>query len=262
MFVGEIKPVLKWAGGKRWLTPRLERIWREHSDKRYVEPFCGGLAIALGLRPQRALVNDVNGPLINFYRHVQRGLSLDINAKYNERIYYANRNRFNQLIASSGRNGAEAAQLFYYLNRTCFNGLCRFNAGGHFNVPFGMYAQVRYVTNFFEYREVFKNWTLRSQDFAKLTLAQEDFVYCDPPYDKAEFCHYSPGGFSWVDQVRLVEWLAEHTGPVVISNRATSRIIRLYREAGYRLLFLSGPRRISANGDRKKVRELLAVRNV
>lgn len=256
------RPLLKWAGGKRWLLPRLERIWRNHSDKRYVEPFCGGMAIALGLRPQRALVNDVNGHLINFYRHVGRGLRLEINAKHNERIYYTNRDRFNELIRSRDRNSAEAAQLFYYLNRTCFNGLCRFNADGRFNVPFGMYAQVQYAPDFFSYRKVFRNWSLRSQDFAKLRLAHDDFLYCDPPYDKTEFSHYSPGGFTWADQVRLIEWLEAHDGPVVISNRATARIIKLYRKFDYRLLFLAGPRRISANGNRSSVRELVAVKNL
>ena len=65
-----LRPPLKWAGGKRWLVSHLKPIWQKHQDRRYVEPFCGGLAVALGLQPARALLNDVNPHLINFYRWV------------------------------------------------------------------------------------------------------------------------------------------------------------------------------------------------
>ena len=61
-----LKPPLKWAGGKRWLVPHLKPVWDKHSHRRYVEPFCGGLAVALGLQPKSALRNDVNPHLINF----------------------------------------------------------------------------------------------------------------------------------------------------------------------------------------------------
>ena len=62
------KPPLKWAGGKRWQLPYLLPIWQPHAHRRLVEPFCGGLAVALGLRPSRALLNDANPHLINFYQ--------------------------------------------------------------------------------------------------------------------------------------------------------------------------------------------------
>ncbi|MCK5366505.1 MAG: DNA adenine methylase, partial [Gammaproteobacteria bacterium] len=70
-----LRPPLKWAGGKRWLAPHLEPLWRGQSSRRLVEPFCGGLAVALGLDPQRALLNDVNPHPVNFYRHLQEGLT-------------------------------------------------------------------------------------------------------------------------------------------------------------------------------------------
>src|SRR5687768_18378621 len=73
-FNSSLKPPLKWAGGKRWLLPHLASIWRSHSSRRYVEPFCGGLGAPLGLRPTRALLNDINPHLINFYTHLQCGL--------------------------------------------------------------------------------------------------------------------------------------------------------------------------------------------
>ena len=72
------KPPLKWAGGKRWLVPHLKPIWESNSNRRYVEPFCGGLAVVLGLQPEQALLNDINPHLINFYRHLQDGFEMRI----------------------------------------------------------------------------------------------------------------------------------------------------------------------------------------
>jgi len=86
-------------------------------------------------------------------------------------------------------------------------------------------------------------------------------VYADPPYD-VEFRQYSPDGFSWDDQVRLAQWLARHLGPVVLSNQATERIVRLYEQLGFRLTFLDAPRRISCTGDRSPAREVIATRNL
>ena len=97
--------------------------------------FCGGLAAPLGLKPKRAILNDVNPHLINFYIHLQRGLQITIEMRNEEKSFYKHRSRFNELIKEGEGESAEAAQIFYYLNRTCFNGLCRFNQSGEFNVP-------------------------------------------------------------------------------------------------------------------------------
>jgi DNA adenine methylase len=236
-------------------------IWQQHAQRKYVEPFCGGLAIALGLQPRRAWLNDLNPHLINFYRQIQKGLALEIDARYDEKLFYSHRKRFNQLITNGEGNTSEAAQLFYYLNRTCYNGLCRFNRSGEFNVPFGQYRSVNYATSFAQFRQLFRRWKFTQIDLEKLKLEPHDFVYADPPYD-VEFTTYSAGGFSWDDQVRTAEWLARHRGPVLLSNQATTRIVKLYRQLGYRLKFLDAPRRISSNGDRATAREVLASRNL
>jgi len=256
-----VRPFLKWAGGKRWLVPYLATIWDQHSRRRYVEPFCGGLAIALGLQPELALLNDINPHLINFYRQLQRGLELTIDARYEEELFYSHRNRFNQLILNGGAKSSEAAQLFYYLNRTCYNGLCRFNRSGEFNVPFGDHKSVTYAASFVPYRGLFRNWKFMNNDLEKLEIRRDDFVYADPPYD-VEFTTYSAEGFSWDDQVRTAEWLARRRGPVLLSNQATPRIVRLYRQLGFRLRFFDAPRRISSNGNRATAREVLASRNL
>jgi DNA adenine methylase len=254
------KPPLKWAGGKRWLVSHLKPIWEAHAQRRYVEPFCGGLAVVLGLQPSHALLNDINPHLINFYRHVQNGLRMRVRMRNDEELFYRHRGRFNRLIRRGKTHTEEGAQLFYYLNRTCFNGLCRFNKGGDFNVPFGTYKAINYVRDFANYAAVFGQWKFSNVDVERLELRPDDFVYADPPYD-VEFTTYSAGGFSWDDQVRTARFLAAHRGPVVISNQATPRIINLYEGLGFELRYLDGPRRISCTGDRTAAREVLAIKS-
>lgn len=236
-------------------------LWESHAHRRLVEPFCGGLAVTLGLRPGLALLNDANQHVVNFYRWLQRGLHSDLPMENDESLFYLHRARFNDLLRSGQAETAEAASLFYYLNRTGYNGLCRFNRGGKFNVPFGRYAKITYTSDFSRYARRFARWEFRRGDFASLTLAPGDFVYADPPYD-VEFTSYSQGGFPWKDQVRTAEWLATHEGPVILVNQATEKIRRLYRSLGYQERLLQAPRRINSTGDRTPAMEIFATRNL
>jgi DNA adenine methylase len=256
-----MKPPLKWAGGKRWLVPHLQKLWHGYSDSRLVEPFVGGLAIALGLQPERALLNDANPHLINFYHWLQRGLRVTFPMRNNRAVFDLHRKRFNAMIALAKADTSSAAGLFYYLNRTGFNGLCRFNSDGHFNVPFGAYSTINYTEDFSAYQAPLGGWDFVQGDFEDLAVESDDFIYADPPYD-VEFTQYSKDAFRWEDQVRLAEWLADHPGPVVASNQATGRIIKLYKKLDFKLQFIDAPRRISCNGDRTPAREVLALRNI
>jgi len=256
-----LKPPLKWAGGKRWQVPHLRRIWAAHAHRRLVEPFCGGIAVTLGLSPARALLNDANVHLVNFYRWLQRGLQIDLEMDNDKRLFYRHRARFNELLADSQTETREAAQLFYYLNRTGYNGLCRFNKDGGFNVPFGQYARIRYLRDFEPYRGALASCTFTSTDVEAVPLLPDDFVYADPPYD-VQFRQYARGGFSWSDQERTARRLAAHPGPVVLVNQATERIESLYRSLDYAIEFARAPRRISCTGDREPAREIIATRNV
>ena len=256
-----LKPPLKWAGGKRWLVPRLLTLWSGHRKCRLVEPFCGGLAVALGLSPFRALLNDVNPHPVNFYRHLQTGLKIRIPMRNESDLYYRHRDDFNRLVTGRGSNTRKAAELFYYLNRTGYNGLCRFNRKGEFNVPFGQYRQINYTRDFNQYPVVLSKWRFENRDFEALPLRRGDFVYADPPYD-VPFTQYAKDGFGWSEQERLATWLREHDGPVVLSNQATHRVVKLYRRLGFRLSFVPAPRMISCTGDRSPAREIIATRGL
>jgi len=239
------------------LVPEIMHYYRQYKGYRFVEPFCGGLSVSLGLRPQKALLNDINPHLINFYKWLQKGLVIEIELENNPETYYRHRARFNELVRRGGGETKEAAELFYYLNRTGYNGLCRFNSRGEFNVPFGKYKKVPYQRDLRHFREVLANWLFLSMDFEDLSLEATDFVYADPPYD-VDFTEYSPEGFGWEDQLRVVEWALRHPGPVLISNQATPRIVELYQRAGFQVKFLQAPRRIASNGNRTPAVEILA----
>ncbi len=256
-----LPPALKWAGGKRWLIPALSPIWQPHKTKRLVEPFAGGLAVSLGLLPAKALLNDANPHLVNFWFQLRQGLITNLDMRNDTELFYQHRTRFNELIREEKAQTPEGAALFYYLNRTGFNGLCRFNSSGFFNVPFGRYRKINYTTDFTSYKPVLKDWDFTAGDFEKLRIRPGDFIYADPPYD-TPFTTYSAGGFNWDDQVRLANWLVKHPGPVVVSNQATERILNLYRGLKFEIQLLDAPRMISCTGDRTKAREMLAVRGI
>lgn len=256
-----VKPPLKWAGGKRWQVEHIERFWKPQSHRRLVEPFAGGLAVTLGLSPHKALLNDINPHLVNFYRWLKQGLVVTARFDHNEKAYYRARKQFNDLLRDGKSDTAEAAALFYYLNRTGYNGLCRFNRSGGFNVPFGRHPQITYRYDFSEYVDAFADWEFACVHFRRLKVKDDDFIYADPPYD-VEFTKYSKDGFSWDDQVATAEWLSRHKGPVILSNQATDRIVKEYKRLGFKLTLLDAPRKISCTGDRSPAVEVLAIRNL
>ena len=254
-----LKPLLKWAGGKRWLLPRLSELWQSNPECRLVEPFMGSLSVALGLQPTRALLNDANIHLANLYYQLRQGLLVTIEMKNDREFYYEMRARFNQLTSTGKSQTSEAAQIFYYLNRTAFNGLCRFNNSGGFNVPFGRYKTINYLTDLTVYQIPLQSWEITCGDFEQLELEPDDFIYADPPYD-VQFTKYSQDDFRWEDQLRLTQWLSQHPGKVVLSNQATDRIVDLYKDYGFTIDIVDAPRRISCNGDRRPAKEVIACR--
>jgi DNA adenine methylase len=262
-----MKPLIKSAGGKSWLAPKIKQIYLERFDGyRVVEPFAGGAAVTFEILPKHALLNDVNQAIINLYTWVSTGIPF--NPEYfvcEKDHFYRMRQEFNKGFIKGDPWSHRSAQLFYFLNKTCFNGLTRFNAKGEFNVPFGKYKSVNYrLDELPYYAGVMGRWSFTQMHFADLLLAngrEDDFTYCDPPYDDG-FVQYSKDGFSWEEQVELVERLKVLPGPVIASNKATDRILDLYANAGFEIELLDAPRAISCKGDRTPVREMFATRNL
>lgn len=257
----KLEPPLRWVGDKRWLVPHLQPLWEPHQCRRLVEPFCGGLYTALGLLPARALLNDSNPHLINFYRWLKKGLVLSLPIRNDIHVYYTYREHFNRLLAQGNRDTKRAAELFYYFNCTGYEGMCRFNAQGQFNVPFGGYTRIKYQTDFTAYREVFENWQFITGHFQDIPLEPSDFVYADPPHG-IELTQEVGKVFDWEDQQRLAKWLAQHRGPVVLCNEAADPIIELYAGLGFSVSILEGPPSSRSGGEKTSAREALAIRGV
>lgn len=263
------KPFLKWAGGKHKLVPFI-RQFIPHTTKRIIEPFAGSASLSMAIDAESYLLNDSNRDLINLFRVLKdhKGGVLPYFNSYftpannTKSQYYEFRERFNQLDA-----GEEKAGLFLYLNRHCFNGLCRYNASGGFNVPFG-----RYTKPYFPEAELrafiakSDRIELMSGDFADVftKIKDGDTIYCDPPYlplsPTSNFTSYAQNGFNFDDQKRLagVCRLASSSNTVIISNHNTPESRALYDSAYIHAFDVQ--RNISAKSDsRKKVGELLAV---
>jgi DNA adenine methylase len=264
--------LFKWAGGKGWLSPRLAALYAPYRDTHlWTEWFCGSLGATLGVAPKVALLNDVNPYAIWFYRYVASVGRIpeafrDVFLVYDRERYYENRTEFNRLRHSTNvYDKGKAAILFYYLNRSCFNGLARFNSAGDFNVPFGRHASVNYRIDFSHEQKLFRSWEFSAKDWTEMAPGRQQFIYIDPPYDgnAAAFTTYFGKKFSWEEQVALCDRLADLPNPVAASNLATDRIVELYRDRGFDVQFVEALRSISCKaGGRSKVMEILALKNI
>jgi DNA adenine methylase len=262
-----LKPILKWAGSKRWLIPLMTELYEPYRDRTWVDPFCGSLALPLAIQPERALLSDINPHLINLYQAITLYSGFKpLDLSNDSQTYYLARAEFNTHIVARSDNWEEQAQLFYYLNYAGFRGLCRFNGDGLFNVPYGDRKQLSYVEDFSDYHKLFQNWRIKRHNYqisCHPHKCREWFLYLDPPYDSIDdkgFTTYSGNPFGWEQQIELIEWASKWDCPTVISNLATDRIVELYERFGYEIEYVEAPRSISCDGNRKKVVEVLAKR--
>jgi DNA adenine methylase len=256
-----MKSPLKYLGAKAWLVERLRVLYAPHRGRRFVDLCVGGGSAVLGVEPECALLCDVNPHLVNFWEQLRDPQLFELEMRCEEALYYAYRGCFNKLGRTSARWTRTAAELFWYLNKTGFRGVCRFNEAGEFNVPFGHYKKIEYRRDFSEYAPMLGRWDAKHCSFERAPLERDDFVFFDPPYD-GTFVDYSVGGFDWAKQVCGAELLAAHHGPVVATNAATDRILALYKGLGFAVETLSAPRSVSVSGDRAPAMEMLATRNI
>jgi DNA adenine methylase len=234
-----LRPVLKWAGGKRALLPQLIPLFPIRFE-RYVEPFVGGGAVFLALRDGiPAVINDFNPELVTLYevlRDDPHGLMASLDAlaqRYSEAFYYELRAR------SEDAKVAKAARTVF-LNKTGFNGLYRQNTKGGFNVPFGkrLTCPALYEReNLLGVSRHLGGSLVTNRDFEDVLAdcGAGDFVYCDPPYEPlsstSSFNAYKAGGFTQVDQRRLREaclGAVKRGAKVALSNSSAPFITALY----------------------------------
>jgi len=277
----KLSPLLRWAGGKYnqpKIIKRLLELYEPYRDSHvWVEPFCGALGATFRVMPYRAILSDSNKWLIRFYETIKDGNNL--NPEYFDKDYYDLRKILRGEMARDGYGDClsrpDFASVFYAVNRKGFNGVWRVNASGEYNVPAGKDSQGRLLTckmpsDYDQYFAAMDKWSFDAQPWQmQLTLKSNlmgfnrspKFIYIDPPYDNG-FVGYQAGGFTWDDQKELAEWAALSPHPVVMSNLATPRIMELYSSLGFDVEEVSARRSVSRNGDREKVVEILATKNV
>lgn len=253
-----MRPLLKWAGGKRSLTERIINLFSHNTkSKSYHEPFIGGGAVFFILEPEKGSINDINSRLMNFYKivrdHPYKLIEQASIYKYEKTEYYKRRARFNE----KPKNKIEEAALFLYLNRTGYNGLYRVNSKGDFNVPFGRYKNPSIVNKerILAANKILQNIRFHNEDFTYVINEVEkgDLCYLDPPYfptsKTANFTTYSRGGFQLYDQKRLKTLCIELTDVGVLfvqSNSDTKFIRELYETTDFELMDLKTNRLISS----------------
>jgi len=261
-------PILRWAGGKRYLLPDLLSHLPVNANKRrYHEPFLGAGTLFFALRPKTAVLSDANEHLVRCYQSVRDdpdsvAFYLRDHAKRTgHKHYYAVRAVYNR----SRFSGAQAAR-FIYLNKTCFNGIFRVNLDGEFNVPYG-HKEPPFLPTRQQLRDAgraLSKTVLRTLPFEKSLgdVHSKDFVYLDPPYPPlngtANFTHYTADRFRAEDQHRLAEEVRriDDKGALfMMSNADTPIVRRLY--SGFAMKRLTVTRYVTCKAVKHAVRELL-----
>lgn len=261
---------LKWAGGKYGLCDVINQMLPK--GERLIEPFVGAGSVFLNSDYKEYVLNDINKDLINLYQILQKKPQSYIKdaqklfmPKHNvAEVYYQHRADFN---ASS--DPYVRSLLFLYMNRHGYNGLCRYNKSGGYNVPFGKYKKPYFPQAELEYfAEKASKATFTCLGYRDVfTLAKDnDVIYCDPPYvplsKTASFTSYAGNGFGLDEQADLAnaaeEVIQDKNVSVLISNHDTIWTRKIYEHAK-RIKPIQVARTISQSGNnRKKVGEILA----
>jgi DNA (cytosine-5)-methyltransferase 1 len=263
---------LKWAGGKHSVLDEIRAMLP--TGDRLIEPFVGSGTVFINAGFKRNLLGDVNPDLINLFNQLQGNPDAVIKTAYqlergciSGKAHDAIRTEFNGRKAHAVRHAA----LFLALMRTSYNGLCRYNQKGLFNVGWNKKGEANYfpMDELAHFTGMQKEMTFMCAGFEDVIAqaGEGDIVFCDPPYeplpDEAGFTAYSGTSFTFADQVRLVECLVaarDRGAKVVITNSSAPAILHLYISNGFRIAPLATRRSVSCKSEtRKTVNDIIAA---
>lgn len=243
-----LKPVIKWVGGKRQLLDELYFL-KPKSYHRYFEPFIGGGALLFSLAPERATINDANSDLILMYNVIRDNPKellavLEKHAASNSKEYYYKIRALDRDGTLSNLSDIEKVARLIFMLKVDFNGLYRVNSKGEFNVPYGRYKNPKIANeeNICAVSDYFNNNEIKmlTGDYSTATESakKDDFVYFDPPYipltETASFTSYTKEGFGLVQQEQLRDRFNDLSAKgvnVMLSNSDTPLTRELYKDA-------------------------------
>ena len=198
----------------------------------YLEPFFGGGALMFYLRPDKSAISDLHKELIDFYTHIKKGDAKKIYSfmkkKDNtEKVYYDVRDKMKI------RNTLDNAKRFYYLRKTCFRGMLRYNKSGKFNIPYGKYKTYNYeILNNVDYKNLLNNTDIHCKSFEYIFENYNDkknFMFLDPPYD-SEFTDYGYCSFGKNEHKKLAEYFKKTNIRCLMIIGKTPFIEKLYKK--------------------------------
>jgi DNA adenine methylase len=269
----QLKPFLRWAGGKQKLLPFITKFIPKDFDC-YYEPFHGGGALLLHMKPQKFIGNDLNDEIINVYNAIRynvKGLLKVLKQFKNKKEDFYIVRSIDRSSDYNLLNSIDKAARILYLNKTCFNGLFRVNSRKQFNVSYGDRQNIDMVSadNLGAVSQFFNRsqGKIVSSDFScVMKLVQKnDFVYLDPPYDAlngTSFTAYTEFGFDKSDQQRLkgsCDRLNQIGRRFLLSNSDTPFVRELYKN--YKIETISVRRNIAAKAESRHVVGELLIRN-
>lgn len=226
-----LKPLCKWSGGKSREICLFEKYYPGNFNL-YIEPFIGGGAVFFDLKFINNVISDVHKELINFYHQVKNGKAKEIYSLMKsvnniEKCYYYIRDEYKP------KNDLEKAFRFFYLRKTCFRGMLRYNKSGKFNIPFGRYKNYNFEELLNEeYENILKNTKIYNKDFCFIFNEYNDknnFVFLDPPYD-SEFTDYGYCSFGRKEHIQLAKCFKETKNKCLLIIGETDFIKDLYKD--------------------------------
>lgn len=227
-----MNPVLKYRGGKSREIPRFLQYIPEDFD-RYIEPFFGGGAVYFYLEPENAIINDINERLILFYRQLRDSYpEMRVQLDEIQRVYEENQAAYKKLKAQNPDERVPNANedlyykmrelfnhpdgsyldgvIYFFINKTAYSGMIRYNSNGEYNVPFGRYPNLNTQLVTEQHSRLLQGTELYNCDYRRIfdMAGEGDFIFLDPPYD-CVFNDYGNidmmNGFDEAEHRRLAE---------------------------------------------------------
>ncbi len=229
--INHLKPLVKWSGGKSDEIKFFEKYMPKDFDI-YLEPFIGGGSVYFYLNPKKAVINDIHKDLIDLYRCIANGKNKDIydfmkNNNNDETTYYKIRDEM--LI----NDDLDNAKRFYYLRKTCFRGMLRYNKNGKFNIPFGKYKSINYNELLNDnYEKLLQKTIILNENFDYVFQNynnENNFMFLDPPYD-SEFTNYGYCEFGRKEHIKLAELFKQTKIKCLMIIGKTDFIENLYKD--------------------------------